>query len=746
MTSGRYCRIINRGVFADVFEMDTLDGSSLDTTSALRRRVAVKSVNLQLLRKAQGVLKSTGREADDPWREFHIATALTKVEDDHDAQYVVRYEHADLADDGNTLWLVMEYCTGGDLLGIMASRGQPHLEESYALQLFGQIARGVRFLHQRGIAHRDVSLENVVVHEGVCKLTDFGLATDNTGQCANRAGKDYYMAPEIVAGQTPYDGKRADLWSLGILLFVMLTGSPPFTKAAKGEKAFDAFCALGLEKFLEHWSVRSRLSRSATDVLMKLLMVDPRKRPVINDVVMDLDAAPELREIAEVNIPVAWQRKYKEIGQNYETLDELVGYFRQLVESNVSNRQPPHQRKALKEEPRNGSGQPKGNTPNGPPSKKKKKPAPPVVQTPQVAYPRHGECRAKNKSEESNFIDLEVTETCYLNINQPTPKPLTTLTTELLVALPMPSGKQRMWHTKGGKFTTIDTVRIAFKSPDLTTNRLLEFDFYVPPPSHPSSGYSVILGRDLLLALQMKFNFGGAYANKVSPTVHQTESRLVDILAAKYEKVDVACQNTSTLTINKRSCNYSSTTRISAKEREQTSKICSFILLWGKFRYTRLPKGNCTAPDEFQRRMQMFLGDLGYLRVYLDGVLVVTCTTFEDPSATCPRCLIASDPVASSRKLTGAQRKYTIMELELLSIVEVLREYRNILLGHRITVHADHKNLSLLTSSPTGYIKSSNNVAADALSRLPSFEDSISNAETCGFRRRVSTVNRGSAS
>ncbi|DBA05169.1 TPA: hypothetical protein N0F65_005019 [Lagenidium giganteum] len=146
----------------------------------------------------------------------------------------------------------------------------------------------------------------------------------------------------------------------------------------------------------------------------------------INDLIRFLPAPnnpfsdAELRDIVEGNVP--------------------------LEESEVSNRQPPYQRKAPKEQPRNGSGQPKGNTPNGPPSKKNKKLEPPQKWCEHLKLRTNdtAECRAKNKSEESNFIDLEVTETCYLVTNEPTPKPQTTATTELLVALPMPSGKQRM--------------------------------------------------------------------------------------------------------------------------------------------------------------------------------------------------------------------------------------------------------------------------------------------------------------
>lgn len=134
------------------------------------------------------------------------------------------YDHV-MEDD--TMFLVMEYCAGGDLYSqIQKSTTDCCLNERDVLQIMVQVLRGVHFMHSHGIAHRDLSLENVLLgQDGTCKIADFGLSTDATTISRDCVGKDNYMAPEVVAREA-YDPSKADVWSLGIMWFMMLTGSP----------------------------------------------------------------------------------------------------------------------------------------------------------------------------------------------------------------------------------------------------------------------------------------------------------------------------------------------------------------------------------------------------------------------------------------------------------------------------------------------------------------------------------------
>ncbi|XP_038199711.1 sperm motility kinase-like [Arvicola amphibius] len=134
----------------------------------------------------------------------------------------------------NTLqatYLVMEYLEGKDLLMLIREVGC--LQEEEARPIFYQLASAVHFLHQRLIAHRDIKLENILMGpDGKVKLCDFGLATQLVeGQMLEELwGTLPYLAPEILAG-TPYDAMAGDMWSLGIVFYVLVTGHLPYVES-----------------------------------------------------------------------------------------------------------------------------------------------------------------------------------------------------------------------------------------------------------------------------------------------------------------------------------------------------------------------------------------------------------------------------------------------------------------------------------------------------------------------------------
>jgi len=152
---------------------------------------------------------------------------------------------ADGVDDAtSSRYIAMPFCDRGDLFGLIETEGP--LSEAKARILFADVVRGTQTLHKLGHIHRDISLENIFLRtkqdgnnedELEAVLADFGLArpVGYRGQAHRRAGKLGYMAPEMYADLESgvVTTEALDVWSLGIVLFIMLTGLPPYATPAQ---------------------------------------------------------------------------------------------------------------------------------------------------------------------------------------------------------------------------------------------------------------------------------------------------------------------------------------------------------------------------------------------------------------------------------------------------------------------------------------------------------------------------------
>ncbi|XP_020213505.1 serine/threonine-protein kinase ATG1t isoform X2 [Cajanus cajan] len=132
-------------------------------------------------------------------------------------------------DDG-CVYLVLEFCAGGNLSSYIQTHGR--VQQQTARKFMQQLGSGLKVLHSHGIIHRDLKPENILLssHDGdaVLKIADFGLSrTVRPGEYAETVcGSPLYMAPEVLRFQR-YDYK-ADMWSVGAILFELLNGYPPF--------------------------------------------------------------------------------------------------------------------------------------------------------------------------------------------------------------------------------------------------------------------------------------------------------------------------------------------------------------------------------------------------------------------------------------------------------------------------------------------------------------------------------------
>jgi serine/threonine protein kinase len=187
---------------------------------------------------------------------------------------IVHFQDIALTDD--FIGIVMEYCPRGDLdTKIMSTGG---LEESESRQYFFRIASAVEYIHTNNIAHRDLKPENILLDCNMNpKIADFGLChvTSPTVLLHTPCGSPGYAAPEILSNKC-YDGKKADVWSLGVLLYSMTTGSLPWN----GSNQFE------MVKQIEERSVNipEHLSPSLRSLLASMLNRNPDERPSITKV------------------------------------------------------------------------------------------------------------------------------------------------------------------------------------------------------------------------------------------------------------------------------------------------------------------------------------------------------------------------------------------------------------------------------------------------------------------------------
>ncbi|GAB9471952.1 Serine/threonine protein kinase [Globisporangium polare] len=257
-------------------QVDATAAKSVSDVLVAPRRVVLKQVELAQAMHLLNTPHPQQQMLDDPRQEKAVANLLRRT---GGHPHVVQYLDDFIED--STLFFVMEFCADGDLYEYLRRRGKTTLSSVDAMSVLAQVGSGVAFLHDHGVAHRDISLENVMLNDGVCKIGDFGLSARATQPRCERVGKAYYMAPEVVAGET-YDAKAADIWSLGILLFILLTGSPLVPIASMSDRAFAVLKQLGVVAVLKAWGVE--LSKPITELLEGLLAVKPSKRLTIAQV------------------------------------------------------------------------------------------------------------------------------------------------------------------------------------------------------------------------------------------------------------------------------------------------------------------------------------------------------------------------------------------------------------------------------------------------------------------------------
>eukprot|EP00467_Chlorarachnion_reptans_P025800 CAMPEP_0114510408 /NCGR_PEP_ID=MMETSP0109-20121206/13771_1 /TAXON_ID=29199 /ORGANISM="Chlorarachnion reptans, Strain CCCM449" /LENGTH=423 /DNA_ID=CAMNT_0001689713 /DNA_START=81 /DNA_END=1352 /DNA_ORIENTATION=+ len=219
---------------------------------------------------------------------------------------VIRFMHSQ--EDASKILTVLEFAQRGELLDLITGSQNGRLKENTAASIISQVAKGLQFCHANGVAHLDVSPENILLtRKWEAKLCDFGLAQlmDPSGivSRSHSTGKANYMAPEAYATksyqirrskssdsmnsiQSPgkFAGAPADVFSLGIVMFLSVTGVLPYQYPQATDRRFVLVTGgkQNLTGLLKRWGIK--ISEDAIDLLARMLMEDPSERATMREV------------------------------------------------------------------------------------------------------------------------------------------------------------------------------------------------------------------------------------------------------------------------------------------------------------------------------------------------------------------------------------------------------------------------------------------------------------------------------
>uniref|UniRef100_A0A668AWZ4 non-specific serine/threonine protein kinase n=1 Tax=Myripristis murdjan TaxID=586833 RepID=A0A668AWZ4_9TELE len=226
---------------------------------------------MKVLKKAAIVQKAKTTE--------HTRTERQVLEHIRQSPFLVTLHYAFQTQ--SKLHLILDYVSGGEMFTHLYQRD--HFSEEAVRIYIGEIILALEHLHKLGIVYRDIKLENILLDsEGHVVLTDFGLSKEFLEEEKERTysfcGTIEYMAPEIIRGKSGH-GKSVDWWSLGILMFELLTGASPFTLEERGTPNQQKIQLNELIRILRcEPPFPSMIGSTAQDLLRKLLVKDPHRR------------------------------------------------------------------------------------------------------------------------------------------------------------------------------------------------------------------------------------------------------------------------------------------------------------------------------------------------------------------------------------------------------------------------------------------------------------------------------------
>jgi calcium-dependent protein kinase len=228
---------------------------------------------VKVLHKKSGqyrALKIIKKQKDqDPARMYLEVEILKKLVHPNIMQIFEFYE------DKKNFQIITELCEGGELFDMIVEKGS--FNEDEGAWVMKQLLSAVNYIHTNSICHRDIKPENILLDtkkDNIIKIIDWGTARffDKSKKMNKISGTPYYIAPEVLFEK--YD-EKCDIWSCGIILYIILCGYPPFN----GENDSEILAKIKLGKFTfpdEEWE---HVSDSAKNLILKMLTFKPEERP-----------------------------------------------------------------------------------------------------------------------------------------------------------------------------------------------------------------------------------------------------------------------------------------------------------------------------------------------------------------------------------------------------------------------------------------------------------------------------------
>lgn len=252
----------NTGALTDFYEIDTatLGQGTYGSVSKARKKDTGQMRAVKTISKSQ--VKNLER--------FRQEIAIMK---DLDHPNVIKL--FETFEDHRNIYLVMELCTGGELFDRIISEGR--LTEKQAAVLMKQMFSAVHYLHSNNIMHRDLKPENFLfldsARDSPLKIIDFGLSCRfKKGEfVSTKAGTPYYVAPQVLQGKYDF---RCDAWSLGVILYILLCGYPPFY----GETDAEVLAKVKTGVFSFSGPEWKRVSEEAKELIRHLINLNPQER------------------------------------------------------------------------------------------------------------------------------------------------------------------------------------------------------------------------------------------------------------------------------------------------------------------------------------------------------------------------------------------------------------------------------------------------------------------------------------